>query len=132
MAIRVIGWLGFLPFCVSPQLWWHGTTGSITTTAGSRASIRTCIRRSPNTRADPASRIMADTSARRRRLAGVASLLFGFTGQSVQILLRARTSGMLAPHLHRRAIIETVTGAAVWIASPSFVRSRSCSSTCCR
>src|SRR5882724_7314487 len=24
-AIRVVGWLGFLPFCISPQLWmgWH-------------------------------------------------------------------------------------------------------------
>jgi len=68
------------------------------------------------------SRIMSDYfGLGRRRLAGISSLLFGFTGQSVQILWHARQTGILSPHLHRRAIIETLTGAAVWAAVASLV-----------
>jgi len=51
-----------------------------------------------------------------RRLRGIVSLLFGFTGQSVQMLVNAGKTGILKPHLHHRAVIETLTGVAVWTA----------------
>jgi fatty acid desaturase len=115
--IRVVGWLGFLPFAVSPQLWvaWHnrvhhnhcGQPGVDTDVYPTLAEYKS--KRS--------SQWIADHFALgRRRLAGVACLLFGFTGQSVQILFGARSSGLLRKNLHRRAIIETLMGVAVWTA----------------
>lgn len=117
MAIRVIGWLGFLPFCVSPQLWmaWHNRVHH--NHCGQPGIDPDVYPTLTEYKADRRSQIMADYfGLGRRRLRGISSLLFGFTGQSVQILLQARTSGMLPPHLHRRAIIETLTGVAVWTA----------------
>jgi len=52
----------------------------------------------------------------RRGVLGLLSLLFGFTGQSTQMLFKARQNGMLRASLHRRAIIETLAGVSVWIA----------------
>jgi fatty acid desaturase len=45
---------------------------------------------------------------------GFLSLLFGFTGQSSQMLYHARARGYLSPRLHRRAILETLLGVAFW------------------
>jgi len=60
-------------------------------------------------------RIMADHfGLGRKRLMSLLSLLFGFTGQSQQMLWTARTKGMLTAKLHRRAIAETLLGAAFW------------------
>jgi fatty acid desaturase len=68
-------------------------------------------------KAQRTARIMADYfGLGRRRLAGLSSLLFGFTGQSVQMLFKAKRTGLLRPNLHRRAIIETLAGVAVWTA----------------
>lgn len=116
-AIRVLGWLGFLPFFVSPQLWmaWHnrvhhnhcgqpGVDPDMYPTLAEYQSQRRA-------------RIMSDYfGLGRRQLRGIASLLFGLTGQSLHVLLSARRTSILSPHLHRRAIIETATGIAVWTA----------------
>jgi fatty acid desaturase len=115
--IRVVGWLCFLPFVVSPQLWmaWHnrvhhnhcGQPGIDPDMYPTLAQYKT----------QRAARIMADYfGLGRKRLAGAASLLFGFTGQSLQMLVTARRCGVLPPHLHRRAIVETLTGVSVWTA----------------
>jgi fatty acid desaturase len=115
--IRIIGWLGFLPFAVSPQLWmaWHnrvhhnhcGQPGIDPDMFPTLAEYRT----------QRTARIMADYFAiGRKRIAGASTLLFGFTGQSLQLLIKAGKTGMLQPHLHRRAIIETLTGISVWTA----------------
>jgi fatty acid desaturase len=115
--IRVVGWLGFLPFVVSPQLWmaWHnrvhhnhcgqpGVDPDMYPTMAEYETQRTA-------------RIMADYfGLGRRRLVGISSLLFGFTGQSVQMLFKAKKTGVLRPNLHRRAIIETLAGVSVWTA----------------
>src|SRR5213078_203359 len=67
-------------------------------------------------------RVMADYfGLGRRRIAGAASLLFGLTGQSLQVMLQARGTDLLTPPLRRRAIIESLTGVAVWAAVASLV-----------
>jgi fatty acid desaturase len=113
--IRVIGHLGFLPFCVSPQLWtaWHnrvhhnhcGQPGIDPDMYPTIHEYRTQAR----------ARVMADYFALgRRRVWGVASLMFGFTGQSTQILMKASRAGFLTKRQHRRAIIGTVAGIVFW------------------
>ena len=115
--IRVVGWLGFLPFVVSPQLWvaWHNRVHH--NHCGQPGIDPDVYPTLAEYKSNRSAQWIADHFALgRRRLAGAASLLFGFTGQSVQILLGARKSGLLRKNLHRRAIIETLMGVAVWTA----------------
>ncbi|HEX4420901.1 MAG TPA: fatty acid desaturase [Kofleriaceae bacterium] len=116
-AIRIVGWLGFLPFMVSPQLWmaWHNRVHhNHTGKAGVDPDMYPTFEEYKTQRG---ARIMADYfGIGRKRFTGALSLLFGFTGQSLQMLFKANQTGVLRPNLHRRAIIETVTGACVWIA----------------
>lgn len=115
-AIRVVGWLGFLPFCVSPQLWmaWHNRVHH--NHCGQPGIDPDMYPTLDEYKTQRRARIMADHfGIGRRRLVGFASLLFGFTGQSLQMLFTARKRGMLEPKLHRRAIVETLMGLAVWI-----------------
>jgi len=117
VAIRVIGWLGFLPFTVSPQLWmaWHNRVHhNHCAQPGIDPDMYPTLE---EYKTQPAARIMADYfGLGRKRLIGAASLLFGFTGQSTQMLFKARKAGILRPNLHRRAIIETLAGVSVWLA----------------
>ena len=64
---------------------------------------------------------MPSTQSDARRVSTLVGLLFGLTGQSLQVLLNARRTGLLTRHLYRRAIIETVMGVAVWGAVASLV-----------
>ncbi len=117
VAIRALGWVSFLPFVVSPQLWmaWHNRVHhNHCGKAGVDPDMYPTLH---EYQTQPASRIMADHfGLGRKRLLGAASLLFGFTGQSLQMLFKARRLGVLRPNLHRRAIIETLMGIAVWTA----------------
>lgn len=116
-AIRILGWITLLPFTLSPQLWmaWHNRVHhNHTGKAGVDPDMYPTIE---EYKTQPAARIMADYfGIGRRRLVGLSSLLFGFTGQSTQMLFKARHNGMLAPKLHRRAVLETLAGVAVWAA----------------
>ena len=116
-AIRVVGWLSLLPFTLSPQLWmaWHNRVHhNHTGQAGIDPDMYPTIE---EYKTQPAARVMADYfGVGRKRLLGASSLLFGFTGQSMQMLFKARKLGVLRPHLHRRAIIETLAGLSVWTA----------------
>jgi fatty acid desaturase len=49
-----------------------------------------------------------------RRVTGVLSLLFGFTGQSSQMLIHARARLGMPARDHRVALAETAAGIAVW------------------
>jgi fatty acid desaturase len=121
-AIRVLGWLGFMPFFVSPQLWmaWHNRvhhnhTGKVGTDPDMYPTI-------DEYKTQRAARIMADYfGIGRKRVVGWSSVLVGFTGQSQQMLWKARKLGVLSPNLHRRAIIETLTSVAVWLAVAAVV-----------
>lgn len=113
--IRVIGYLGFLPFCVSPQLWtaWHNRVHhNHCGQPGVDPDMYPTLDEYRNQR--PA-RLMADYFAiGRRRIWGALSLMFGFTGQSTQILLKAGRAGFLTPRQHARAIAGTLAGVAFW------------------
>ncbi|MBX3161552.1 MAG: fatty acid desaturase [Deltaproteobacteria bacterium] len=114
-AIRVIGYLGFLPFCLSPQLWtaWHNRVHH--NHCGQPGIDPDMYPTIDEYRAQKRARVMADYfSIGRRRVLGVLSLLFGFTGQSTQILMKAGRAGYLTPRQHRRAIAATVVGFAFW------------------
>jgi fatty acid desaturase len=115
LAIRIIGWLGFLPFVVSPQLWmaWHN-----------RVHHRHCAQPGIDPdmyptleeyRTHRSARIMADYfGIGRRRPMSLLSILFGFSGQSAQMLFGARRRGLLTSKLHRRAWVETALGVGLW------------------
>jgi fatty acid desaturase len=117
VAIRVIGGLCLLPFMLSPTLWtgWHN-----------RVHHNHCAQPGKDPDMYPtlveyqtqrASRILADYfGLGGRRLVSLASLFVGFTGQSQQMLWRARTHGILSPGMHRRAIAEFLVGLVFWIA----------------
>ncbi len=115
-AIRVVGWFGFAPFLVSPTLWtgWHN-----------RVHHNHCAQPGKDPDMYPTlieyetrrgARIMADYfGLGRKKLLTVASLLFGFLGQSQQMLWSSRKLGLLSPGLHRRAIVETSLQLALWV-----------------
>jgi len=114
-AIRIVGWFGFLPFTVSPQLWmaWHNRVHH--NHCGKTGVDPDMYPTLEEYQSQPASRFMADHfGIGRRRLMSLLSLMFGFTGQSTQMLFNARKRGMLTPRLHRRAIAETLLGVAFW------------------
>ncbi len=115
LAIRVIGWFGLLPFTVSPQLWvaWHNRVHhNHCGKAGVDPDMYPTL---DEYRTQRAARIMADHfGIGRQRLVGFASMLFGYTGQSTQMLIGARKRGLLTPRLHRRAILESALGWTFW------------------
>jgi fatty acid desaturase len=115
--LRLIGWLGFLPFCISPQLWmaWHNRVHH--NHCGKRGIDPDMYPTLEEYNTQPRARVMANSfGLGRRRLRGVASLMFGLTGQSLHVMLSARRTGMMSARLHRRAIIEALAGVAVWAA----------------
>lgn len=116
-AIRVVGWFGFLPFMLSPQLWvaWHNRVHhNHCAKAGVDPDMYPTLHEYQTV---PSARIMADYfGIGRRRLMSLLSLLFGFTGQSQQMLWGARKRGMLTDKLFKRALFEAGLGAAFWIA----------------
>jgi fatty acid desaturase len=111
-----VGWLGFLPFTVSPRLWvaWHNRVHH-----GHTAQ--------PNTDPDSYPTLAQYTSSRAVRVitdqfalgyhnrAGVLSVVAGFTCQSLQMLLAAKRVG-LSPKHHRLAVVETLLGVTLWSA----------------
>lgn len=113
--IRVVGWLCFLPFTLSPQLWvaWHNRVHhNHTGKAGVDPDMYPTLEEYET---QPAARIMADHfGLGRSRLMSLLSLFFGFTGQSQQMLWTARRRGMLTAKLHRRAVFEWALGLAFW------------------
>ncbi|MDB4961083.1 MAG: fatty acid desaturase [Myxococcales bacterium] len=114
-AIRWLGWICLVPFTLSPTLWtaWHN-----------RVHHNHCAMPGKDPDMYPtlieyqtqsASRIMADHfGLGRRRIVSLLSLMFGFTGQSQQMLWGAREKGILTPGLHRKAIVEFLAGVALW------------------
>jgi fatty acid desaturase len=115
-ARQLIGWLCFLPFCLSPTLWnaWHnkvhhGHTG-LDGTDPDAFPYRAQWERSRTTRA-------ADFFiVARNRWAGFLTLLFGFTGQVLQMLLVwSKNTDSLDRSDRRRMVMETVVDWAFWI-----------------
>ena len=113
--LRIVGWLGFLPFVVSPRLWlaWHNRVhhGNANRPGVDPDAYPTLT----EYRQNRAVRIATDVAAPgRRRLRGALSLLFGFSVQSAHMLVDAGKRGLLSPRQHRLAILETALGIGIW------------------
>jgi fatty acid desaturase len=112
---RLVGFLGFLPFVVSPRLWiaWHNQVHhGNTNRAGVDPDAYPTLDEYDQSRSV---RIATDYGAPgRRRLRGALSLLIGFTVQSTHMLLVAGKRRYLSPREHAWAVIESLFGVALW------------------
>lgn len=109
---KFVGFVGFLPFCISPRLWiaWHnrvhhGATNHVGRDPDAIASIDEYRNRL-------GTRVSANIQ---RTTRGVVTLLIGFTVQSSHTLLVAQKKNYLPARHHRRAVLETLGGWAFWI-----------------
>jgi fatty acid desaturase len=117
LAIRIVGWLCFMPFTLSPTLWtaWHNRVHH--NHCGQPGIDPDMYPTLEEYKTQRAARIMADYfGIGRRRVMSLLSVLVGFTGQSQQMLWKSRKTKMLSPALHRRAVLETLLGVAFWVA----------------
>jgi fatty acid desaturase len=111
---QVIGFLGFLPFLVSPQLWtaWHNRAHHAHTNVPEDPDAYPTLE---EYRSHAGARFAVDAfSLGGRRWRGVLSLILGFTVQSAHQLITAGKHKMLTPRQHRRAIVEAALAFAVW------------------
>ncbi|MDB4957525.1 MAG: Fatty acid desaturase [Myxococcales bacterium] len=110
---QVAGFIGFLPFVVSPRLWvaWHNRDHHANTNLSTDPDAYPTLDRYHARRS---TRFSADMfSLGGRRLRGGLSLILGFSVQSMDQLITARTR-LLAPREHRLALAETALGVLVW------------------
>jgi fatty acid desaturase len=113
---RLIGWISFLPFTVSPRLWeaWHNRVHhGNTNRAGADPDAYPTLQQYHGSRATR--RGIDWVAPGRSRLLGALSLFFGFTVHSADVLLTAAKSGWLSRGQHRLALLETGLGLALWL-----------------
>jgi fatty acid desaturase len=113
---RVLGWVGFLPFALGPTLWtrWHNRTHH------SGANQLYDPDRYPTLeeyKTMRAARVLVDGfSPGAKRLRGVLTLAFGFTGQIIQVLLTSKRRDIMTAREQRVAFVEMLLAVAVWAA----------------
>ena len=110
---RIAGWIGFLPFLVSPQLWiaWHNRDHHAHAQMPGDPDGYPTLERYLGRMS---TRFSVDRFALGgRRWRGVLSLLLGFSVQSADQLF---TSSALRPHERRRAYAESAAMLAMWAA----------------
>ncbi len=113
-ARQCAGWIGFLPFTLSPRLWtaWHDRVHHANANADDDPDMYPTL---AQYHASRRVRFFVDAFALGgRRWRGALSLLLGFTVQSAHQLLSARRRGLLKPRAFGLAIAETLAGLAVW------------------
>lgn len=112
---KLVGWVGFLPFVVSPRLWiaWHNRVHhGHTNEAGVDPDAYPTL---SEYRSSRSVRVATDLGAPGgERYTGALSLLVGFSIQSAQMLFTSRQRGFLSPREFRLALIETALGVAFW------------------
>jgi fatty acid desaturase len=111
---RLIGWVGFLPFAVSPRLWeaWHNRVHhQHSNQPGQDPDAYPTLQEYTQ---DSLVRMVTELGPGRGRLRGVLSLMIGFSAQSVHMLFGARRRDWLTSAEHTRAIAETLVGVALW------------------
>jgi fatty acid desaturase len=115
LARRLVGFIGFLPFMVSPRLWiaWHNRVHhGNTNRPGADPDAYPTLE---EYRGSALVRGMVDRFALGRgRPTGLVTLLVGFSVQSLHMLLVASRRGMLPAREHRLALLETALGVAFW------------------
>ena len=110
----LVGWLGFLPFVVSPRLWvaWHNRVHHGNTQhPGKDPDAYPTL---SEYRASRAIRWATQIAPGLRRLRGASTPLIGFSVQSAHMLLAARTRGFLSVKDRAYACAETLLGVALW------------------
>jgi fatty acid desaturase len=110
----IVGWIGFLPFAVSPRLWdaWHDRVHHATANAADDPDTYPTLEEYRTSRA---MRVMVDVFAPGgRRWRGLLSLAFGFTGQSTAQLIIARRKGYLDKRGFAIALAQTGAAIGVW------------------
>lgn len=112
----IAGWLGFLPFTLSPRLWiaWHNRThhahtmdpsGSDPDAGASLASYR----------GSRLLRIFDHVTLGTRRPLGILTMMIGFNGQCLRVLFTlARQEKYLSKSDFVRALAETAAAVACW------------------
>ncbi|MBA3820636.1 MAG: fatty acid desaturase [Deltaproteobacteria bacterium] len=113
-AKHAIGWLGFLPFVLSPRLWvaWHDRVHHANANLPDDPDMYPTLERY---RAHQQIRLFVDWfSLGCRRWRGGLSLVLGFTVQSLHQLIAATSSGFLAARDRRLAMVETALAIGVW------------------
>jgi fatty acid desaturase len=111
---HLIGFVGFLPFVVSPRLWtaWHNRAHHAHTNLDDDPDAYPSLERY---QAERGTRFAVDAfSLGGRRWRGVLSLVLGFSVQSTHQLVTAHRRGMLTRQQHWFAIGETLIGVLVW------------------
>ena len=114
LARHVVGWIGFLPFTVSPRLWgaWHDRVHHANANIAGDPDMYPTLE---EYRGSKRIRFFVDAfSLGGSRLRGGLSLILGFTVQSAHQLIAARKRGFLKPRARALAIAETLAGVAVW------------------
>ncbi len=112
----VVGWLGFLPFVVSPRLWmaWHNRVHHGNTQhEGKDPDAYPTLREYRQSRAI---RLATQIAPGLRRLRGASTPLIGFSVQSTHMLFAARARGFLTAKGQAYAFAETLLGVALWTA----------------
>src|SRR6185436_11078123 len=113
-ARQIVGWIGFLPFTVSPRLWaaWHDRVHHANANAPEDPDMYPTL---AEYHANGRIRFFVDAfSLGGRRWRGALSLVLGFTGQSLHQLIVARRRGFLKPRAFRLAVAESLAGVATW------------------
>jgi fatty acid desaturase len=113
-ARQIVGWIGFLPFTLSPRLWaaWHDRVHHATANVAEDPDVYPTL---AQYRASGRVRFFINAfSLGGRRWRGALSLLLGFSVQSAHQLLAARRRGFLRSRALRLAILESLAGVAIW------------------
>jgi fatty acid desaturase len=110
----LVGWIGFLPFVVSPRLWiaWHnrvhhGNTQHALNDPDAYPTLR-AYRQSRTIRA------ATWVAPGLRQLRGASTPLIGFTVHSAHMLLCASSRGFLSRRQQAYAVLETLLGVVLW------------------
>ena len=115
----VVGWIGFLPFTVSPRLWasWHDRVHHANANLPDDPDVYPTL---AEYHASGRIRFLIHAfSLGGRRWRGALSLILGFTVQSAHQLLVAHR--FMKPREYRLAVVETLAAIAVWAVVASLV-----------
>jgi fatty acid desaturase len=111
---HVLGWIGFLPFCLSPTLWtrWHNRTHHACANHPDDPDRYPTLDEYRTVRS---ARVLIDGfSLGGGRWRGWVGLIFGFTMQSQIVLVSARRREILTARELRVVLAEMVLAIAVW------------------
>jgi fatty acid desaturase len=120
-ARRIVAWIGFLPFTLSPRLWaaWHDRVHHANANVAGDPDMYPTL---AEYHASRRIRFVVDAFALGgQRWRGALSLVLGFTVQSAHQLIAARQRGFLKPRTFAFAIAETAAGVVVWAIAAAIV-----------